>query len=156
MFIEDNAQVCEIHNFSLIEGRVPVHYGLIRYSDKYREAREAQFPNSKFLVLGGCVVGNIFFHNIRYCSKCRESHIEWAVKNESKEGLAPTEEEHEKYIEHLAAICGIPRNIPESVHRLIESGETAKVIKALKESNPNCSFATLKAFIETLKQLKTG
>jgi hypothetical protein len=154
MFIEDTAQVCKIHNSDLVEGRVPVLYGLIRYSDQYLEARKIQFPNSKFLVLGGCVVGNIFFHNIRYCPHYRESHIAWAMEHESKEGLAPTEVEHEKYIEYLAEKSGIPRNIPESVHRFIESGETAKVIKALKESNPNCSFAALKLFAETLKQRK--
>lgn len=88
MLIEDTAEVCEIHNSSLVEGRVPVLYGLIRYSDKYIEARKAQFPRSRFLVLGGCAVGDAFFHNIRYCAECRESHMAWAIENGTKEGLS--------------------------------------------------------------------
>jgi hypothetical protein len=108
------------------------------------------------LVLGGCVVGNIFFYNIRYCPQCRESHIAWAIENLSEEGLAPTEEEYEKYIESRTEKSGIPRNIPESIHQLIESGKTAKAIKVLKESNPSCSFTTLKFFVETLRQSKGG
>ena len=154
MFVEDTDQLCKLHKTELVEGRVPVLYGLIRYSNEYRDARDSQFPKSIFLVLGGCVVGNIFFHNVRYCPKCRENHIAWASDNDSKEGLAPTEEEHEKYIEYLAARSGIPRNIPDSVHRHVDSGEIAKAIKELKESNPGCSFANLKGFVETLRQIK--
>lgn len=80
----------------------------------------------------------------------------WAIENGTKEGLSPTEEDHGKYIKTLAARIGIPESIPEPVCRLIESGETAKAITALKESNPGCSFATIKAFVETFKQRKGG
>lgn len=112
MLIEDTAEVCEIHNSSLVEGRVSVLYGLIQYSGKYIEARKAQFPRSRFLVLGGCVLGNVFFHNIRYCVECRESHRAWAIENGTKEGLSPAEEEHEKYIKTLAARIGIRKVYP--------------------------------------------
>lgn len=152
MLLEDTDTYCSVHSLELIQGRVPILYGLIRYSDEFRAQHLKHFPNSKFLVFGGCVVGHEFFHNMKYCQKCREAHLAWSKTTGCTDGLAPTEDEHEEYIAYISRRMGVPGNIPNQVYELVNSGKIARAIKLLKKENPGHEFSKLKGFVKMLGQ----
>lgn len=150
MLIEDTDRLCEVHKTDLVAGQVPILYGLIRYGDVFREQHSAYFPNSKFLVFGGCMVGDEYFYTAWYCPACRERHKTWASENNCNDGLAPTEDEHNEYIAYVARRMGVPKSIPDEVHEFVASGKIAKAIKLLKEKNPNHEFSLLRGFVNML------
>lgn len=154
MLVADNEQYCELHNQKLVSGNVPVLYGLFRYDNDFLSARVQLFPKSKFLVLGGCVISPDaeFFHQVNYCSVCRENHIEWAKNNNSNAGLAPSEQEHSEYIARRVASMGIPASVPSEVMEYVKSGKISKAIKILKLANPDSDFANLKGYVDMLKK----
>ncbi len=152
MLLEDIDQYCPVHKIELIQGQVPILYGLIRYSDLFREQQSKYFPKSKFLVFGGCVTGEEYFHNVKYCQKCREAHRAWAKESGRNDGLAPTEEEDKEYIAYLAKRIDVPDNTLDKVYEFAKVGKVAKAIKLLKEENPDHEFGLLKGFVNMLKQ----
>ncbi len=152
MLLEDKGTYCTVHEVELIRGRVPIIYGLIKYSNEFRAQHLKSFPNSKFLVFGGCVVGDEFFHYMSYCPKCRDAHLAWSKATGCNDGLAPTEDEHEGYITYISRRMGVPGNIPNQVYELVNSGRIARAIKLLKKENPSHEFSKLMGFVKMLEQ----
>ena len=65
---------CDVHHQALIQGAVPVVYGL---PDPGPPERAALFPNANMQVSGGCMVGDPAQGLVRYCQQCREAHLAW-------------------------------------------------------------------------------
>jgi hypothetical protein len=71
---------CPVHGNPFQSDRVPIHYGLIRYSEAYREARDTRFPYSRKHVLGGCCVGEEQEYEVLYCPECRQAEQAWEIE----------------------------------------------------------------------------
>ncbi|WP_027710305.1 hypothetical protein [Zooshikella ganghwensis] len=142
-------EFCKLHDIELIEAEAPVIYGLFRYDNDYLSALRSQFPNSNYVVLGGCILdfNAIFYCRIMYCTKCREAHLLWTKLHNSQNGLAPSDEQHKAYIESLKRKIGYPAIIPPKALGLIENGQLNQAIKLLKVKNPKSSFSSIKAFV---------
>lgn len=72
---------CPVHGCFLQLDTVPVRYGLVRLSERYRAARFDLFPVAKSEVLGGCVVGSQKTALVRFCQSCRDAEQAWADAN---------------------------------------------------------------------------
>lgn len=77
---------CNVHKVSLLKEKVPIRYGLIRFSAGYGIAKKQLFPNSCSFVLGGCLVSprNPMTRKVNYCPKCREAEKGWQESHESE------------------------------------------------------------------------
>jgi hypothetical protein len=68
---------CEVHGVALRTDTVPIVYGLVRSSPATIKAREASFPHAETEVLGGCVVREDQFAQVKYCPECHKAKAQW-------------------------------------------------------------------------------
>ena len=80
---------CEVHMTELVEGPIPVRYGLIRWSEAFQRASRALFPNANSTVPGGCIMGPSSPKEARgtFCTRCREAEREWIRRPSPLAGL---------------------------------------------------------------------
>jgi len=80
---------CEVHMTELVEGPIPVRYGLIRWSEAFQRASRALFPNANSTVPGGCIMGPSSPKEARgtFCARCREAEREWIRRPSPLAGL---------------------------------------------------------------------
>jgi hypothetical protein len=73
---------CPVHGTVMVEGSVPIRYGLVRFSDsglQYMTARNSLFPNCDDAVLGGCVVGAAQTKPKNVCGTCNATRAAWRL-----------------------------------------------------------------------------
>ena len=85
------AEICELHDCKLVEGKINLHFGYPSLSDEYLNARINLFPNSKLILYGGCSPPVIDEETgesdietettVLYCVKCRAIEEEWSKTN---------------------------------------------------------------------------
>jgi hypothetical protein len=72
---------CPVHAAPLREARVPIARGYIirEFSDKYRSARESEFPFANDYVWGGCdgFPGQPTQTTVLFCPECRKAQDQW-------------------------------------------------------------------------------
>ncbi len=153
MLLKDIETICPIHAESLKVGWAIVIYGLARISSEYRFASETQFPKSKFFVRGGCAPENEILHGVRYCSTCRNAHIEWSASNKSNEGRPPTEQEVRIRIEYHFGKQAEVSKVSEEILQLVRENRLVAAVKDLKLSNPEVSVTELRKHLHYLKNL---
>jgi hypothetical protein len=76
--LRERAGVCPLHERPLVEGIVPVVYGLPpRWTKQDVESHEATCPRARPYINGGCVVGSATTARVRYCPECRKAFPAW-------------------------------------------------------------------------------
>src|SRR4030042_1112885 len=68
---------CQLHNEPLLEGFVPIIYGLPVFDPEFWDVKQSNFPNSYSSWGGGCIVEELKYALVRYCPKCREAEEAW-------------------------------------------------------------------------------
>lgn len=79
-YLADPVVACPVHGSLFLSDRVPIEYGLIRYSAAYQEARNTLFPYAHTHVLGGCCVEEEKEWEVLYCPECRQAEQMWQSK----------------------------------------------------------------------------
>ncbi|MFA7209019.1 MAG: hypothetical protein WC120_01915 [Parcubacteria group bacterium] len=73
--------ICKIHNIAMEEVLLKTQWGLIRFTQEYRKAREELFPNSGDSKLGGCMLDRKTPENekvsVYVCPKCKALKKDW-------------------------------------------------------------------------------
>jgi hypothetical protein len=146
----DQQDNCEIHGSTLQAGVVLVMYGLYRFTPEYLAAQRTAFPHSRFIVLGGCMVGDEMLHTTRHCAECRRAHVAWCRQHGSGEGLPPD-------VTNLEAIVrrrfGEPSaaTASDEVRQLLAAGRHVAALKALKQANPGVLLEDLRSHLRYLQ-----
>ncbi len=77
-------ETCELHQYSLKRGSVPIVYGMVLFDPQYEDRVKMHFPNSNRKAYGGCVVSNERHTTVPFCPLCRKAETEW-LKNPTPE-----------------------------------------------------------------------
>jgi hypothetical protein len=70
---------CEVHDRALMEGVVPIRYGLCFPDAGDHQVRMTRFPYANPSVARGCVIGASSEARVLYCPKCREAERQWVA-----------------------------------------------------------------------------
>lgn len=152
MLIEDSDRNCPVHGTELKEDRVLIRYGLPRYSSEYHAAHRTQFPCSKFVVLGGCMIGTEVYHNVMFCADCRTEHISWCKAHSVNYDLPLSPEDEDRYVRQIMGNSEFSGEVPNKVHSLLSEGKQIEAIKLLKASNPSVEISVLRAHVTYLQR----
>lgn len=77
---------CPVHGCFFQPDRVPICYGLIRFTSGYWETRNTYFPYANTLILGGCEVDEQSEDDVMYCPECRRAEQIWEQERIAAEG----------------------------------------------------------------------
>lgn len=75
-------RICPLHECPLDKGSVPIHFGLMRRSTEYLQAKDKLFPLANSHRLGACIlVPGRHSVLVTFCPRCREAEKEWVESN---------------------------------------------------------------------------
>ncbi|WP_137936506.1 hypothetical protein [Chitinivorax sp. B] len=134
---------CPIHQQSLKTGLALIRYGLIRFSEAYRTARDEQFQNSCFYTMGGCGLGTRLVQQVQYCDQCRNAHLMWCQTYTSSEGLPPARTAMLGILQHGMGMQPEITITPPDLPILLANGQLVEAAKRIREANPHVDFGTI-------------
>ena len=80
--------VCNVHHVKMLKKRVPIHFGLIDFSDPYYSHEIARFPHAHEFVNGGCDLDPVEEkapHWTLVCPACKRAEWQWAFAHPKHE-----------------------------------------------------------------------
>jgi hypothetical protein len=80
--------ICNVHLVKMLKKRVPIHFGLLDFSDPYYSHEISRFPHAHEYVNGGCEVDPIAekkLHSTLVCPECRQAEWRWALAHPKHE-----------------------------------------------------------------------
>ncbi len=78
-------RICELHGRELLAGTAKVFHGCVDYAPVYIVTRNKLFPHAAVDIVsteGAPFAGDNA--QIWYCTECREAHVEWMKKRDSR------------------------------------------------------------------------
>ncbi len=156
MILQDQTEICPVHNIDFKKEWVFIHYGLMRFSkefDDYNEARKKLFPYSYYYVGGVCGVdSNNLIVEMKYCSACRKNQLNWSYEHKSTYGLPYPRSYSQERVKSI--MLGNDKKIKIDDQGILDQLRTLSLldaVKLLKSKNPSVTVTTLKKHIQYLQ-----
>ena len=80
--------ICNVHGVKMLKKRVPIHFGLLDFTDPYYSHQISRFPHAQEYVNGGCEVDPVAEKRLYWtlvCPECKRAERRWALAHPKHE-----------------------------------------------------------------------